>query len=63
MSAILEYGNDNANNTISFNNNKNEINITASENNCTFDNLIPNIYKEKNSFEKLKELQLLFHKY
>lgn len=44
---------------------KNEINIIKSENNCTFNmnNLIPNNYKVKNIFEKLKELQKLFQKY
>ena len=47
------------------NNNKSEINIIKSENNCTFNNnnLIPNKYKEKNIFEKLKELHKLFQKY
>ena len=48
------------------NNNKSEINIIKTENNCTFNNnnnLIPNKYKEKNIFEKLKELQKLFQKY
>ena len=56
MSIILECE---KHNTISFNNNKNEINL------CTFNNsdLIHNIYEQKNNFEKLKELQKLFQKY
>ena len=56
MSIILECE---KHNTISFNNDKNEINL------CTFNNseLIPNIYEQKNNFEKLKELQILFQKY
>ena len=58
MSIILECE---KHNTISFNNDKNEINLCT----CMFNNsdLIPNIYEQKNNFEKLKELQILFQKY